>query len=97
MGEIQVASSRKDVKSRTHGRKSRPTRTKATTRVGQVHKPRADLKQQLENYRRDSLRSASATTAARASARRAIVALHRAPDDRAWGATPDPRHTDQPD
>src|SRR5262249_52568503 len=53
MGEIQVASSRKDVKSRTHGRKSRPTRTKATTRVGQVHKPRADLKQQLENYRRE--------------------------------------------
>jgi hypothetical protein len=53
MGAIKVASSRQGAKNRTHGRKSRSTGTKATTRVGQVRKPRADLEQQLEKYRRD--------------------------------------------
>ena len=48
-----MTSSRKGAKSRTHGRKVRSTRTKATTRVGQVRKPRADLEQQLEKYRRE--------------------------------------------
>src|SRR5262245_24264301 len=51
MGATQVASSRKGAKSRT--RKLRSTGTKATTRVGQVRKPRADLEQQLEKYRRE--------------------------------------------
>src|SRR5215470_7855134 len=53
MGAIHVASSRQRAKSRTHGRKSRSTGTKATKRVGQVRKPRADLEQQLEKYRRE--------------------------------------------
>jgi hypothetical protein len=53
MGAIQVTSSRKGAKSRTHGRKVRSTRTKATTRVGQGRKPRADLDQQLEKYRHE--------------------------------------------
>ena len=53
MGATPVTSSRKGAKSRTHGRKVRSTRTKATTRVGQVRKPRADLEQQLEKYRRE--------------------------------------------
>src|SRR5262245_47474154 len=51
MGATQVASSRKGAKSRT--RKLRSTGTKATTRVGQVRKPRADLEQQLEKCRRE--------------------------------------------
>src|SRR5262245_2248986 len=51
MGATQVASSRKGAKSRT--RKLRSTGTKATTTVGQVRKPRADLEQQLEKYRRE--------------------------------------------
>jgi hypothetical protein len=53
MGAIQVTSSRKGAKSRTHGRKSRSTRTKAKTRVGQVRNPRADLQKQLESCRRE--------------------------------------------
>jgi two-component system NtrC family sensor kinase len=48
-----VASSRKGVKSQTHGRKSRPTGTKTRTRVSQVRKPRADLERQLETCRRE--------------------------------------------
>src|SRR5262245_28155118 len=53
MGAIQVTSSRKGAKRRTLGRKSRSTRTKATTRAGQTRKPRADLEQQLETYKRE--------------------------------------------
>jgi GAF domain-containing protein len=41
-----VTSSRKGVKSRTHG-------PKATTQVGQVRKPHADLGRQLETYKRE--------------------------------------------
>src|SRR5262249_33777458 len=52
-GGDSVTSSRKGAKSRTYGRKSRSTGTKATTRVGQVRKPRADLEQQVEKYRRE--------------------------------------------
>jgi hypothetical protein len=48
-----VTLSRKGAKSRTHGRKSRSTGTKATTRVGQVRKPRADLERRLETYKRE--------------------------------------------
>src|SRR5262245_66336054 len=48
-----MASSRKGVKSQTHGRKSGSTGMKTKTRVGQVRKPRADLEQQLEKYRRE--------------------------------------------
>jgi DNA repair exonuclease SbcCD ATPase subunit len=47
-----VTSSRKGAKSRRHGR-NRSAGTKATTRVGQVRKTRADLEQQLEKYRRE--------------------------------------------
>src|SRR6266446_6689868 len=43
-GAIQVASSRKSTKNRTHGRKGRSTGTEASTRV---HAPRADLEKQL--------------------------------------------------
>src|SRR6516165_9679358 len=43
-----------------------------------------------------SRRSVPATIAARASAPRAIVAPYAAPNDNAWGATPAPRHADQP-
>src|SRR5215469_8039952 len=46
MGAIQVTSSRKDAKSRTHGRKVRSTGTKANTRVGCIREPRAELEQQ---------------------------------------------------
>jgi GAF domain-containing protein len=54
MRAIQVTSSRKGAKSRTHGRKVRSTgRTKTTTRVGQVRKPRADLEWRLETYKRE--------------------------------------------
>src|SRR5262249_8070465 len=53
MGAIQVTSSRKGAKSRTHGRKVRSTGTKATRRVGQVPKPRADLERQLETCKRE--------------------------------------------
>src|SRR5262245_46877277 len=53
MGAIQVTSSHKGAKSRTHRRKSRSTGTKARTRDGRRDKPRADLEQQLEKYRRE--------------------------------------------
>ena len=43
-----------------------------------------------------SQRSAQATTGARASARRAIVARHGAPGDKALGAMPAARRADQP-
>ena len=49
----EVTLSRKGAKNRTHGRKSRSTGTKATTRVGQVRKPRADLERRLETYKRE--------------------------------------------
>src|SRR5262245_7318589 len=48
-----VALSRKGAKSRTGGRKSRSTGTKASARAGWIRKPRADLEQQLESYRRE--------------------------------------------
>src|SRR6516162_4016082 len=53
MGRSRVPLSRKGAKSRTHGRKSRSTGTKASTRGGQMRKPRADLEQQLETYKRE--------------------------------------------
>jgi len=53
MGAIQVTSSRKGAKSRTHGPKVRSTGTKASTRGGRIRKPRTDLEQQLEKYRRE--------------------------------------------
>src|SRR5262249_43552550 len=49
-GAIQVASSRKGAKSRTHGRS---TGTKTTTRVGPADNPRTDLEQELEACRRE--------------------------------------------
>jgi len=45
--------SRKGGKSGTRGRKLRSSGTKARARVGQVRKPRADLEQQLEKWRRE--------------------------------------------
>jgi chromosome segregation ATPase len=48
-----VTLSRKGAKSRTGGRKLRSTGTKARTRAGQLHKPRADLEQQVEKYKRE--------------------------------------------
>jgi chromosome segregation ATPase len=48
-----VALSRKGAKSRTGGRKLRSTGTKAKTRVDRMHKPPADLEQQLESCRRE--------------------------------------------
>jgi hypothetical protein len=53
MGATQLTSSRKGAKSRTHGRKVRSTGTKANARDGRIGKPRADLEQQLEKYRRE--------------------------------------------
>jgi two-component system, NtrC family, sensor kinase len=53
MGAIQVTSSRKGPKSRTRGLKSRSTGTKVKTRIGQGRKPRVDLGQQLETYKRE--------------------------------------------
>jgi ABC transporter substrate binding protein len=50
MGAIQVTSSRKGAKSRTHGRKVRSTGTKTST---PGRKPRAELRQQLESCRRE--------------------------------------------
>jgi hypothetical protein len=52
MGAIQVISSRKGAKSRTHGRKVRSTGTNVETGVGHVRKRRADLERQLETFRR---------------------------------------------
>jgi GAF domain-containing protein len=51
MGAIQVASSGKGAKSRTHGRKSRSIGTKARTR--QAHNPRTDLEEELKACRRE--------------------------------------------
>jgi hypothetical protein len=48
-----VTLSRKGAKSRTGVPGLRSTGTKASTRVGQVRKPRADLERQLEKYRRE--------------------------------------------
>jgi hypothetical protein len=48
MGAIQVTSSRKGAKSRTHGRKVRSNGTKAST---PGRKPRAELRQQLGETR----------------------------------------------
>jgi len=53
MGAIQVTSSRKGAKNRTHGRKARSTGRKVKTRVGRVRKPRADLERQLETCKRE--------------------------------------------
>jgi len=47
MGAIQVASSRKGPKGRTHGRKVRSTGTKATTRAGHIDEPAAELAKKL--------------------------------------------------
>src|SRR5262245_60704545 len=71
MGAIQVTSSRKGAKSRKHGLKSRSTRTKARARVGQVRKPRTDLKRQLETYKRE-LNEARAQQAATSEVLRVI-------------------------
>src|ERR1700757_3001227 len=40
-------------RSQTEGRKVRSTETKANPRDGRIRKPRADLEQQLEKYRRE--------------------------------------------
>jgi two-component system, NtrC family, sensor kinase len=48
-----VTSSRKDPKSRTHGRKSGSTGTKASARGSRIPKPLADLERQLEEYKRE--------------------------------------------
>jgi signal transduction histidine kinase len=45
--------SRKGAKSRTHGRNLRLSGTKAKTRVGRTHPPRANLEQQLKACRRE--------------------------------------------
>jgi two-component system, NtrC family, sensor kinase len=45
--------SRKGAKSRRRAGRLRSTKTKVRARVGQVRKPRADLEQQLEKYRRE--------------------------------------------
>jgi GAF domain-containing protein len=47
MGAIQVTSSRKGAKSRTHGRKGRSTGTKARTRAGHIDEPAAELAKKL--------------------------------------------------
>jgi GAF domain-containing protein len=47
MGTIQVTSSRKGAKSRTHGRKLRSTGTKARTRAGHIDEPAAELAKKL--------------------------------------------------
>jgi hypothetical protein len=48
-----VTLSRKGAKSRTRVGGLRSTGTKASTRGGRIRKPRADLEQQLEKYRRE--------------------------------------------
>src|SRR5690348_758646 len=53
MGAIQVTSSRKGAKSRTHGRKSRSTGTKARARVGNEPNSLIELKKQLEARTRE--------------------------------------------
>ena len=47
MGRSRETLSRKGAKSRTHGRKLRSTGTKARTRVGRPHEPRAELEKKL--------------------------------------------------
>ena len=47
MGAIQVASSHKDPKNRTHGLESRSTGTKARTPVSPIREPRAALEKKL--------------------------------------------------
>jgi hypothetical protein len=49
----EVTLSRKGAKDRMQGRKLRSSRTKAKTRVGRMRKPRAELEQRLEEYRRE--------------------------------------------
>jgi hypothetical protein len=49
----EVILARKGAKNRTHGRKSRSTGTKATTRVGPAINPRTDLGEELEACRRE--------------------------------------------
>ena len=53
MGAIQVTSSRKGAKSRTHGRKPRSTGTKATTFVSSESNSLVELKKQLEERTRE--------------------------------------------
>jgi len=48
-----VTSSRKGVKSQTHGRKSRSTETKASSHVGGGHEPRAELEKKLDARTRE--------------------------------------------
>src|SRR5262249_27898736 len=52
-GTIQVASSRKGAKSRTHGRKSRSTGTKARVRASNGPNSLTELKKQLEARTRE--------------------------------------------
>jgi transcriptional regulator with GAF, ATPase, and Fis domain len=49
----EVTLSRKGAKDRTQGRKLRSIGTKARTNIGGKRKPRADLKEQLEKYKRE--------------------------------------------
>src|SRR5215471_6380728 len=53
MGAIQVTSSRKSAKSRTHGRKIRSTGTKARARVSNGSTSLSELKKQLEERTRE--------------------------------------------
>jgi two-component system, NtrC family, sensor kinase len=53
MGAIQVTSSRKGAKSRTHGRKSRSTGTNARARVSNASNSLVELKKQLEARTRE--------------------------------------------
>jgi GAF domain-containing protein len=66
-----VASSRKGAKSRPHGRKSRSTGTKTTTRVGPALNPRTDLEDELKACRRE-LNEARAQQAATSEVLRVI-------------------------
>jgi hypothetical protein len=58
-GAIQVASSRKSTKSRTHGRKGHSTGAEASTRV---HAPRADLEKQLRRELAEAREEQTATS-----------------------------------
>jgi two-component system, NtrC family, sensor kinase len=65
MGAIQVTSSRKRAKSRTHGRKVRSTGTKARPRVSRIREPRGELEKKLEARTRElaeALEQQSATS-----------------------------------
>jgi hypothetical protein len=53
MGAIQVTSSRKGAKGRTHDRKSRSTGTKARTRGGRAREPRTQLEENLKARARE--------------------------------------------